>query len=260
MVKKNIVFINLILLMLCIHLMPNTVSAADDHQYIYDDAHVLTESEIDQLSKVAAEYSERNQMDFIFLSIDDSAKDITDYMSDFYDDQAPGYEGEHGSVAILALNMATRDVQVAGFGLAEEKIDDTKMEALREQITPELSDGDYGDAFQTFMAKGEDYTRYRKNINPESFLYKTTTHLVLAVVIGFMVVYAMSRNMGTKVTVNSRTYQNEADTIVHGRRDRYIRTAVTRKRKPKPQNKSGGGRGGGMTGGGRSFSGSRGKF
>ena len=64
-------------------------------------------------------------------------------MQDFYDENAPGYDQPHGNTAILTLDMQNRDVYLAGFIKAEDYLDDSRLDLIRDKITPDLSSGNY---------------------------------------------------------------------------------------------------------------------
>lgn len=88
--------------------------------------------------------------------------------------------------------------------------------------------------------------------------------LGVAVVIGAVAVGIMAYNAGGRMTVSGNTYMDQDHSGLIGRRDDYIRTTVTRVRKPETNNNnnnnSGGGFHGGVSAGGSSHSTGRGGF
>lgn len=265
MVKQKVTFLLLIVFMLFPLFSIQEANAQSDKQRIYDFAKILTDNEVANLEKLAAKYSEKRETDFIILTMDDPEQDIETYMGDFYDENGLGYNKEHGNTAIIALNMdeKRRDVLLAGFGKAEKYLDPDKLTTIREKVTPSLSEGDYEQAFTSFIKLSAKYMTFKPGTNPANPLYNTWVQLGLSIAIAGAIVWVLARNPGMKVTTNAATYQDEGQTKINHKKDRYIRTTVTKKRKPKPKSNSGGSGGGfrgGSTGGGRSFSGSRGKF
>ncbi len=96
-------------------------------------------------------------------------------------------------------------------------------------------------------------------------LFNLWFQIVVSLVIAGIIVGAMAYNSGGRVTVSQGTYMDFSNSKVINRRDNYLRTSVTKTRKPSNNNKSsgggfGGGGGGGTTSGGHSHSGSRGSF
>src|SRR5699024_4397277 len=82
---------------------------------------------------------------------DTDGKDIEQYLQDFYDANAPGYDRPHGNAAILALDVDVREVYVAGFYHAEKYLDNDRIDSLLDQITPDLSDEQYYEAFNHLL-------------------------------------------------------------------------------------------------------------
>lgn len=237
-------------------------AASRTEQNIFDDANLLTAEEIQSLEEAAEEHGANRDTDFIILTTSDAdGKDIKKYMQDTYDEEGFGYNKEHGNTAILAIDMMSREFYLAGFYEAEEYLDGRRLDQIRDKITPDLSNGNYYDAFLGFIETSDRYMGYRPGVNPDSIFFNTFFQIFLALALAGIVVFAMAYNSKTKITTTPRTYRDDNTSKVLNRQDLYIRTSTTKTRKP--QNKSGGGggsSGGGMTGGGHSHSGSRGSF
>lgn len=237
------------------------VNADESKQRIFDDANLLTENEIERLEKLAHEHSAKRKTDFIIITTPDAdGKDIVRFVQDLYDEKAFGYDKPNGNAAILVLDMSERDVYLAGFYKGKKNLDSERMNLIRGKIAPLLSSGKYDEAFSQFIETGSQYIRYIPGVNPESFLFQTWFHILLAIGIAALVVGGMAYNSGGKITVNERTYTGDFNVLE--RKDIFVNKKVTRRRKPKKNSSSGGGRGGGggITRGGHSHSGSRGKF
>ena len=229
-------------------------------QYVYDYAGLLTDSEKAGLENLAASLSAERGIAFIILTTNGTdGKYIEEYMGDFVDNNAVGYEADSGSTAIIALDMIDRNVYLAGFGKAETFLDDERLEKIRNKVTPALSEGNYEYAFEQFMEQAHYYSGYEPGFNPDNLLYKFWFQLLVSVGVAAIVVGIMVANRGGRVTVGNNTYIDSDNSGVTNARDTYITTHITKVKKPSNNNK-GGGLGGGMTGGGRSFSGSGGKF
>lgn len=258
MVKKySILFIALFLLLLPIGL----TEAADTKQRVFDEAGLLSASEIEALEKLSSEYSEKNETDFVFLTTDgadDKGLDI--YVEDFADRTGIGYGKHNGSAAIVGIDMASRDVVLRGFDKAKEYLDDQRMDLLRDKITPSLSVGNYYEAFSDFILTADKYMEYNPGVNPESILFKWWFQLGASLALGGIIVGMMAFNSGGRVTVNSRTYFEENNSRINSKRDVFVNQTVSKVKKPTNNNNGGGSTGGGVTSGGRSFSGSSGKF
>ena len=262
MVKKGSLFLLIIILSLSISL----VEASNSKQRVYDYAELLRPEEVAQLEETAEKYSKKRQTDFIILTTrDPKGKDIVEYMEDFYDDMALGYDRPHGNTAIITVDMKNREVYLAGFYKGKEYLDDYRLDLIRDKISPYLSNRDYYTAFDKFIKIGYKYMGMKAHVNPDNILFNLWFQIIASLLIGGIVVGSMAYSSGGKVTVNRATYMDFNNSKVLNRRDQYLRTSVSKTRKPSNKNSSGGGGfsgggGGGTSSGGHSHSGSRGSF
>ncbi len=260
MLKRGLLFLLPLLLFLSWGISAQAESTNQKH-YIYDDAKLLTEEETAQLETLASERSMERNTAFVIITLNGTeGKSITQYMEDFYDEQALGYDQPHGNTALLIMDMQERDVYLAGFKKAEQYLDSGRLEMIRNKITPALSEGDYFQAFSSFINTAHDYMGYEPGVNPENILFKWWFQLAAAIILAGVIVALMAFRTGGRVTVNANTYINKKQSTVINEHDQYIRKTVTRVKKPSNPSGGGGGGGGGRTGGGHSYSGSGGKF
>lgn len=230
-------------------------------QYVYDEAGLLEQEQLDHLQTLAQKYSTKRETDMIIVtSTNPEGEDVMKMTQDFYDEHAPGYDQPHGNAVILTVDMYHREIYLAGFYKAEQYLDDSRLDMIRNKITPFLTNGDYAKAFELFLKKAYDYMGYEPGVNPENILFKLWFQIAASLVIAGMTVGAMAYHSGGRVQVNRRTYEDPAVSGVTKRRDQYLHTTTTKRKIPRNNSRSGGGGGGGITGGGHSHSGSRGSF
>ncbi|MCJ8008789.1 TPM domain-containing protein [Lederbergia wuyishanensis] len=257
MVKKYLFIFAFLLI-----LWPFSINAHAAEQKIYDHAGLLNNDQIQRLEALANEYGAKRDTDFIILTTNDAdGKDIEDYMGDFYDETAPGYDKPHGNTVILAIDMKKRDVFLAGFKKAEKYLDSSRLDSIRYKITPDLSSGDYEHAFETFIKTSYKYMGFRPGVDPDNLFFNIWFQIICSLGVAGIIVGIMAYNSGGRITINSSTYEDRNKSRVLDKRDVFIRTTTTKRRKP-TESSGGGGRGGGggFTSGGHSYSGSRGKF
>ena len=249
----------LVIVLLCLFVggIVAQAQSTNQTQYIYDNADVLTAEEEEQLESLASTLSAERNTAFIILTVNGTdGKSIQEYMGDFYDNEAPGYDKPHGNTAMLTIDFQERDVFLSGFKLAEEYLDDDRLETIRLDITSDLTDGYYYDAFSDFMYAAYEYMGYPPGeVNPNSMFFQWWFQLIVSVVIAAVVVFIMVSRSGGVVTVDGSTYIDQEQSGVVKRQDNYIRTTVTKDKKSDDSNS-----GGGTTSGGHSYSGSGGKF
>ena len=257
-------------------LNPRYTSASETEvtiPHIIDEAGLLSTSELDDLGEKCITYGDDASIGiFILTHEDSSAVDGEVYIENFYDSSL---KGQYTDSVILLVDMANRDVVLEGYGTAETYIHSQRGDVIISDITPYLSDGDYVTAFEMFIEEANSYMKdtsdpnYSRDYTPapedgssttkDSILTNVFFQLLVSLGIGAITVGIMAYNAGGKMTVSGNTYIDQGHSGLIGRRDDYIRTTVTRVRKPK-ENSSSGGFHGGISGGGSSHSTSRGSF
>lgn len=260
-IKLFPLFINVFLLFFLV--INAAMAAPKTKQRIYDFAGLLTPKEIMELEEISDKYSAKRDTDIVILTTDDTGgRDVVKYTEDFNDEKALGYDKPHGNCAILTIDMQHREVYVAGFYRGEEYLDNDRCSLVREKITPDLSSANYYEAFDSFIKTSYKYMGIRPGVNPNNIIFNRWFQIIASLTIAGIAVSVMAYNSGGRITVNEGTYRDFSNSRVIERNDNYIRTSVTKRRKPSDdnQNSGGSGGGGGVSSGGHSHSGSRGSF
>ncbi|BEV38769.1 TPM domain-containing protein [Bacillus stercoris] len=227
--------------------------ASESQQHVYDHAHLLSKTEIEKLESLSAELSAKRDTDFIIITTKSTnGEDIADYAGDFYDRYGKG------STAILTIDMADREVFISGYQKAEKYLDNSRLNSIRNTISSDLSNENYFKAFEAYIQLSYKDMGIKPGINPDNIFFTWWFQLIAAIAVGGIAVSIMLYQAGGKVTVNGNTYMDQRTSDVIDQYDTYIRTTVTRERKPSNDKDSGSD--GGVTKGGTSYSGSRGSF
>jgi uncharacterized protein len=284
-----------LLLLLITLILPSTYAKAaetsDAYQHVYDNAGLLSTDEITELETMCISYGEDAGIEIMILTHNDStAPYAEDYIENF-EDQLPV-----GDRVYLLVDMYNRVVFMEGYGTAETYIHSNRIDSIINEITPNLSDGNYYDAFVTYIERSAAYMSDDSELNydhdysagtPQSsdpnapnydetwpsnyneaknILSNIWVQLIIAAIIAAITVAIMAYNSGGKMTAGANNYMDQSHSGLIGRRDDYLRTTVTRVRKPQNNNNSGGGGfnaggfRGGVSGGGRSHSSGGGRF
>ncbi|WP_107838087.1 TPM domain-containing protein [Metasolibacillus meyeri] len=226
-------------------------------QYIFDYANLLTTEEKKELEVLAKELSADYKTAFLILTVDGTdGKGIEQYMGDFYDNEAPGYNKPHGNTVMMSIDMQERDVFLSGFKKGRIYLDAGRLAYIREQITPSLSAGDYYEAFSQFIIESHDYMSY----GPDGIIFQWWFQWGVALLLAAIIVGLMAYSSGGKMTTTERDYFNPNGSGITKKHDRYLRTTVTKTKKASSSSGGGSSGGGGTTSGGHSYSGSGGKF
>ncbi|HHV13293.1 MAG TPA: hypothetical protein GXX75_23760 [Clostridiales bacterium] len=270
--------------------------AIDTYQHVYDEAGLLSTDEIADLEELCKSYGDDAGLEIMILTHNDSAAPYAeDYIEDF-EDQLPV-----GDRVYILVDMYNRVVFMEGYGKAETYIHSKRIDSIIDEITPDLSGGNYYNAFVTYIERSAAYMSDDSELNydhdytadtPQSnnpgapnydetwpsdynssaskaanILSNVWIQLLAAVIIAGITVAVMAYNSGGKMTAGAGNYVDQSHSGLIGRRDDYIRTTVTRVRKPQNNNNNHGGGGfnssgfrGGVSSGGRSHSSGGGRF
>lgn len=140
--KKSFLVLFLVLALL----IPLNVLASGNH-YIFDNACLLSEQEIDMLEIHAQEISDHYQMDIVILTVDSlNGYYAQDYADDYYDNG--GFRSD-GILFLLAI--AEREWYISTSGSVIELISDYEIDQLAEAALSDLSYGYYYDGFEAYL-------------------------------------------------------------------------------------------------------------
>ena len=242
-------------------------------EYIQDEANILTDAEESELWANCLSVSKKHNISIFILTTNSVPTNRKLYIEDFYNRNVNSILAD--SVFILVnMDPNNRGVEIQGYGLCEFWISDDRIEIILDEVVPFLSASEYYGAFSSYISEidkymalepasnsihtEEDNLNYNENYYNETkrkgAFFSVLFNLLISTVIAGIIVMIMVINSKGKVTVNQNTYLDPKNSRVLGHWDRYIRTVVTKKHKPKENNSSSSG-GGGRSSGGHSHSG-----
>ncbi len=132
----------------------------------------------------------------------------------------------------------------------------SRLNTIRNTISSDISAGHYEKAFQTYIKMAYKDMGKSPDDKSDNLLLTWWFQLIIAAAAAGIAVTVMVYNSGGKVTVTGSTYMDHDTSEVLSQHDTYIRTDVTREKKPDKDNDNDGG----VTRGGTSYSGSKGSF
>lgn len=250
-------YIHCIIGMVCCLLLtlvaaPLIQAASSDKNYIIDDAGLLSQDEIDNLNKIADKYSTNRDIDIIVLTTNDTQGTNTiNYANNYYNSNIANSSTYNKNCVIFIIDMSNKKTSIETYEDAMDRINPKRSNKILDKATPYLSDGDYYNAFKTYINKTNYYLGYKSNVDPDNIFFKLWFQIIISLVIGGIVVGIMVFNSGGRITTNGSTYLDAGNSRITGSYDHYIRTTTTRVKKSSDSNKGGGS---GTTGGGSSFS------
>jgi uncharacterized protein len=274
-------------LLLCVLLLTGlTVSVcAAQLPRVNDYADLLDEYDEQSLTEMADAIAATYGMDAVVLTVDNmGGQDAQSFADDFYDSNGYSADG-----VIMVLAMEEREYYISTCGEAIHALTDYALYQMEEAFLDELSDGDYFDAFHSYLW---DVNYYLEQFYadapvdgyiPEEDRYTNHTDVVyyddeasyedlagtawlisigIGLVVGGIGLLIMRIGMNTK-----RLQHSAVDYVLSGgcdlteKQDIFLYSRVTKQKKPEPSdNDNRGGSGVHTASSGRSHGGRGGKF
>ena len=264
---KKWIFLTLILLALAVPAL------AGGLPLVVDDAALLSQDSVQQLSAEAQRLSGTYAMDVVILttrSLD--GKTALNYAADYYDSKGYG-QGEAYDGVMLVLSTEDRDWCILTTGRGIDAFTDYGIEAISDDIVPYFSKGDYSGGFSRFLSDAKVFLEQWKSGKPYDI--RNPVHLktplertigialylaIAAAVIAAVVLLIMILGMKTaRPQYNASQYVKDKSLDIMRSQDIYLYHTQTRVRVEK-ESSSGGGSSTFSSSSGRSHGGSSGKF
>ena len=157
--KKRVVSIIFAIFLVSLSVLPAFAESEGASTYgrLVDNAKLLSEDEYSQLKEHIDTVSEKYTFDVVIVtekSIGD--KTPTEYADDFFDYKGYG-EGDNHDGILFLLDMENRKWAISTTGAGIPYFTDYGQERIMDDVKPYLSDGEYYDAFDTFVTMCDDY-------------------------------------------------------------------------------------------------------
>ena len=219
---------------------------ADLYYRLNDSAEVLTEDENSKLEASLEELSVRQNFDVVIVTIDSlESVDYTgmeEYADDLYDYGQFGY-GENRDGVLLLVSTGDRKWHISTCGYGITAFTDAGIQYLGEQMTPDMSDGDYAAAFRTFIRWTDAYVTAAREGHPydvdnmprEPF---SIVYLGVALVIGLVTALIVTGIMKSQLKSvapqrDATNYVRQGSMKLTNQRDLFLYHEVHRTERPK---------------------------
>ena len=216
------------------------VQAAETITRVYDYAKLLSSEEVSRIEALAESYYLENSTHFLIVTTKDRSEFPVDttvskgkqtklFGLAVYNYFKDTYKEDADNCVILTLDVSSnRYISVIGQGKAATNMDTEREKMIAEKLVSYMKKQDYPKTCQTFMKLSNRYLQVKPGINPEAIYLKLWFQILISVLLSGIVVGLMAINSGGKMTTNQKTYLDEEHSNLLAKRDRYIRTSVTR--------------------------------
>lgn len=216
---------------------------------IYDEANLLSEDDEASLLTKLEKYSEKYSADIAIVTTNDAGGLTAQAYADAYAEKIGQSMSRDEYPGILFLiDMDNREIYMATQGQAMNYYDDYRINKVLDNCYNHITDGDYKGTCEAFLKGVRDYMGRSTDRSARMDAFGVLIRLIIAIVIGAVVTFAMVFRRGGRVTTNSRTYFDASGSHMDAQEDRFMNRTVTRRHIEKP--KGGGGGHGGSGGGG----------
>ena len=244
---KRIVSLLLVIL-LCAALAVTAFAADADKRFVYDDADLLQDFEEEALESKLSTLSRTYEAQIVVATVASiDGEDVDTYVASYYEDMGFGYGQDRDGILLLVC-MDLREYRILRNGLAYKAISGRNADQMGQAIAPDLTDGNYLSAFETFA----DECQYYLDGHINGYPFKFVRNLVIALAIGLVVALIVTGIW--RGQLKSVRKQRQADVYVKTGSlqitqsgDFFMYRNVTRTEKPK-SNISSSGSGGGSRG------------
>jgi uncharacterized protein len=222
----------LISILLCLSfllILPLGVSASSP--CIVDEAGLLTADEAALLEEKAALFQRISDMEAVILTVDSlNGKTAMAYADDYFD----ANYGENGILLLIA--MAEREWHISTTGTAIEAFDDVDLMGLEDTIMTHLPDGEYFEAFDSFLSDCEYYLTNEPVSDFEACLFIAVPAGLILSGIVLLIMIVMMRSNGPQHSAAGYTVDNSYN--LRTRQDLFLYSQVSKRAKPKESSSS----------------------
>lgn len=271
--KKRVVSIIFAIFLVSLSVLPAFAESEGASTYgrLVDNAKLLSEDEYSQLKEHIDTVSEKYTFDVVIVtekSIGD--KTATEYADDFFDYNGYG-EGDNHDGILFLLDMENRKWAISTTGAGIPYFTDYGQEKIMDDVKPYLSDGEYYDAFDTFVTMCDDYINkaitdepYDVNNQPKTIIpiyYIIFGGVGVGALVGFIVVLVMKSKLKTvRMQPLASSYVKSGSFKLTEHSDLYLYRNISKTAKPKDNDSSSGGSSTHTSSSGTSHGGSSGSF
>lgn len=271
--KKRVVSIIFAIFLVSLSVLPAFAESEGASTYgrLVDNAKLLSEDEYSQLKEHIDTVSEKYTFDVVIVTEKSiGEKTPTEYADDFFDYNGYG-EGDNHDGILFLLDMENRKWAISTTGAGIPYFTDYGQEKIMDDVKPYLSDGEYYDAFDTFVTMCDDYINkaitdepYDVNNQPKTIIpiyYIIFGGVGIGALVGFIVVLIMKSKLKTvRMQPLASSYVKSGSFKLKEHSDLYLYRNISKTAKPKDNDSSSGGSSTHTSSSGTSHGGSSGSF
>ncbi len=242
--KQKILSI-LLALVLCLSAVTPVFAQAST---LTDNANLLSQSKKQDIQEQLDALSDEFDVDIAVITVETTGRyDPEIYIEHLYDEGGYNNDG-----VMLLVAMAQQEYMILSNGWCSDAISPSRIDAIVDAMQEDMANGEYAQAFDTFLTKCQYYLDGHINGFPFKFGQNLLICLIVGLVVALIVTGVMrSKLKSVKKQYNANPYTKPGSMQVTRATDLYLYSNVTRVRRAQSSSSSGGGSGGRSVGGGR---------
>jgi len=194
---------------------------------VFDSAGLMTSDEISKLEK-SIEKLENNTGLRVLITTTENAQGMTsqDYAAHFFKSHSDG--GRQSEGIVYLINMEEREIYVYTAGdKTTGAFTDKRVDKMLDRIHKKISDDNYYKSCNVFL---DNVSKYAPSGKKGPGVIEILIELIVCVLLGRIIVFFMTRNLGGKVVAGVNNYFVASATQELIRQDQFVNRMVTRRR------------------------------
>ena len=207
-------------------------AAAENEQFLYDEADLLTDPEEEALVQKLEEVSHATNAQIVVVTLASmDGGNIDEFIDYLYDNMGFGYGENHDGVLLL-VSMDPREYRILSNGYAGTAIGPDQIDTLCDIVQPYLTKGTYATAFTYFANESEDFLAYYLEGSPFNAGKSFMISLVIGIIAGLIVAFILKGQLkSVRKQDSARVYVKKGSMQLTYSRDIFLYRNVVRTKK-----------------------------
>lgn len=233
---KKRLFALLLVLVLCACAATAAFAAEEKTPCLLDLAQLLTDEEADALETKLVAIAEKFNVEVAIVTMPTcEGEDHADFAKSFYQECGYGLgENKDGILLLIDMDEENRGWYIYGKALGADAMTSSVIESVGEDMTPDLKDGKYANAFDTFAERCEERIDIAINGEPFNPIWTLIVALVVAFLLALIITGIMKGQLKSVRSQRAATnYVRQGSLNVTESYEMFLYRTVEKREKPK---------------------------
>ena len=219
----------IVALILCGTFSCLNINAANEKQYVIDNADFLTADEEAELTEAILKVVDKQKFEIVILTEKSIMGFAQAYADDYFDYNGYGYGNDRDGLLLLVTEDERPYLSTSGLGI--DVYNEERMDELSNGCVELMEAGKYYEGFYEFIKVTDEF------ITDETS-FKWFSALIISLIIGFVIAFIVTSSMKSKLKSVKRQlaaneYTKNGSMNVSESRDFYLYSTMTKVARPK---------------------------